>query len=120
MLYLIKRLSSRINRRLSQGPRREADAFWAASDAAAAVMDVEVTELWLGEEELNAMLRSGELKSTDLARHGNVWVCLVDFPPCELEALKAARCERRRRMLGYGGSLLFVILGYAIILYVWF
>ncbi|GMU59426.1 MAG: hypothetical protein AMXMBFR34_11890 [Myxococcaceae bacterium] len=117
MPYLIKRLTSRINRGLSLGPRRQADAFWAASDAAAAVMDVEATELRLGEEELNAMLRSGELKSTDLARHGNAWVCLVDFPPCELEALKAAGRERRRRTLGYGGSLLLVILVYAFIFY---
>lgn len=106
MTYLVRHLTSRTNLSLSRPQHRGDSAFWAASDASAAVMDVEAQDQLLDEADINARLARGELRSTDLVRVGRGWMSLTDFEPAATEASRAAARENRRRNLKYAGYLL--------------
>jgi hypothetical protein len=108
----VRHLISRVSRELSASPNRGGSAFWAGSDRAAAVMDVEAVDLHLDEAAIRVRLKRGELASTDLVRVDGHWVSLTDFEPVATEAQQAAARERRTRTLKYLGLLLLLFLAF--------
>lgn len=118
MSYLVRHLTSHVNRSLSTPEHGGNNAFWAASDASAAIMDVDEQDVHLDAEEINARLESGELHSTDLVRVGATWVSLTDFEPVAEEAARAATREGRARTLKYTAHFLLAVAAIAFQLWI--
>lgn len=76
-------------------------AFMAASERAGAVYEVSANEVRLSADEVMAMLRSGELASTDLVYADGAWGPLAESVYFEDVAHLAAKRERLKRNLPY-------------------